>query len=66
MAEEEKSAAEKRRTIYLNRLTMYGQSPDGNDRNAPRIYWALFDGNPRLEVRTNVEADQQKELRTYY
>lgn len=51
------AAADKRRTIYINRLTMYGQ-PAADGGQAPRIYWALFDGNPRIEVRTNVESDQ--------
>lgn len=44
-----------RKTIYLNRLSMYSSTVQGG----PRLLWALFDGNPRIIVRTNDPNDEQ-------
>ncbi len=52
------AVAPQRKTIYLNRLSLYGQATDGGQ--APRLYWGIFDGNPRIIVRTNVKEDAEK------
>ena len=49
--------AEQRKTIYINRLSLYGQPNESGQ--VPRIYWAVFDGSPRIEVRTNDKNDEK-------
>ena len=46
-----------RKTIYFTRL-MLRSDPDSNG-NIASMYWAIFDGHPRLVVKTNVPADAE-------
>ena len=50
-------AEDKRKTIYINRLTMNG--PVGDSGKPARISWSVFDGNPRITVYTNDTGDEQ-------
>lgn len=49
-----------RKTVYLNRLSLYS----GEGRDAPRLYWAIFDGNPRIVVRTQDPNDKDNNYGT--
>ena len=49
-----------RKTVYLNRLSLYS----GDGRDAPRLYWAIFDGNPRIVVRTQDPNDKDNNYGT--
>ena len=53
----EKVAEQKRKTIYFNRLTLYAQPNEAGKR--PRLVIGLFDGNPRLVIRTADPKDEQ-------
>lgn len=48
---------DKRKTIYFNRLTLYGQPVEGG--KTPRLVVGLFDGNPRFVVRTGDPNDEK-------
>ena len=50
-------AVDKRKTIYLNRLSMFAATNEAG--KSPRLAWGLFDGNPRIEVRTNDVNDEK-------
>ena len=52
----EKPAQPKRKTVYLTRLSIDGESSTGNGRAS--LSWNVFDGNPRLVVTTGEEATE--------
>ena len=47
-----------RLTAYLNRLSLSAPTP-GVEGQTARLYWAVFDGNPRIIIRTNDPNDEQ-------
>lgn len=47
-----------RLTAYLNRLSLSAPTP-GVEGQVARLYWAVFDGNPRIIIRTNDPQDEQ-------
>lgn len=61
MSDETNTQEEKkdtRKTIHINRLSLYGPTLEGSNR-ASRLYWSVFDGNPRITVRTNHPDDEK-------
>ena len=59
-AQANNASQDTRKTVYLNRLSLYS----GDGRDAPRLYWAIFDGNPRIVVRTQDPNDKDNNYGT--
>lgn len=59
-AQANNASQDTRKTVYLNRLSLYS----GEGRDAPRLYWAIFDGNPRIVVRTQDPNDKDNNYGT--
>lgn len=59
-AQANNASQDTRKTVYLNRLSLYS----GEGRDAPRLYWAVFDGNPRIVVRTQDPNDKDNNYGT--
>lgn len=55
-SKDSQESQDKRKTIYFNRLTLYGQPVEGG--KTPRLVVGLFDGNPRFVVRTGDPKDE--------
>ncbi len=47
---------DKRKTVFLTRLSLTAPCPGASNIKST-LYWAVFDGNPRLVVKTNDPAD---------
>lgn len=59
-AAEPATAAQKRKTVHLTRLSLTAPSPNTNGEKAV-MWWAVFDESPRLVVKTNDPNDSGEE-----